>query len=55
MPDYAEMYRILFQSQSKAIEVLQKAQQATEEMYISAPEPDIRILDADKQDGGESK
>lgn len=48
MADYAAMYRRLFQSQTQAIEILMKAQQDTEEMYISAPEPDIRILDADK-------
>lgn len=50
MPNYAEMYRTLFRSQSQAIEILQKAQQETEEMYLSAPEPDIRILDTTKQD-----
>ena len=54
MPDYAAMYRKLFNSQTQAIEILQKAQQATEEMYLSAPEPDIRLLDnADKQDDSE--
>ena len=40
MPDYAEMYRVLFRAQTKAIELLQKAQQETEEMYISAEETD---------------
>jgi hypothetical protein len=51
MPDYAVMYRKLFQSQTRAIEILQKAQQDTEEMYLSAPEPDIRLLDIGKKDG----
>lgn len=46
MPDYAEMYRALYRSQTKAIEILQKAQQATEDMYISAQETNIVILDA---------
>jgi hypothetical protein len=50
MPDYASMYQTLFQSQTQAIEILQKAQQATEEMYIASPEPDIRLLDTRKQE-----
>ena len=51
MPDYAKMYRLLFNSQTDAIalqeqvmEILKKAQQATEEIFVSAPEPDIRVL-----------
>lgn len=38
MPDYMKMYKRLFYSQMKTIEILQKAQQDTEEMYISAPD-----------------
>ena len=34
MPDYKEMYRILFQETTKAISTLQAAQQRTEEIYI---------------------
>ena len=49
MPDYAAMYKRLFQSQTQAIKVLQEAQQDTEEMYISAPDPEIRILDTSKK------
>lgn len=45
MPDYAAMYKRLFRSQTEAIAILQKAQQDTEEMYISLPEPDIRVLE----------
>lgn len=48
MPDYAAMYKKLFQSQSKAILILQEAQQATEEMYISSEPPDIRVLETKK-------
>ena len=51
MPDYAKMYRLLFNSQTDAIalqaqvmEILKKAQQATEEIFVSASEPDIRVL-----------
>ena len=48
MVNYKEMYTVLFRETAKAIEILQKAQQDTEEMYISAPEPDIRLLDITK-------
>ncbi len=51
MPDYAKMYRKLFNSQTDAITILQKAQQETEEMYAAAPEPDVRILEPKKPGG----
>jgi hypothetical protein len=44
MPDYAAMYARLFQSQTKAIQLLQEAQQDTEEIYLTAPEPNITVL-----------
>lgn len=44
MPDYKAMYIKLFQSQTKAIQILQSAQQETEEMYIEAEPTDIKIL-----------
>ena len=51
MPDYAAMYRRLFQSQTVAIQILQKAQQDTEAMYMDASKTDIplaerKVLDA---------
>ena len=45
MPDYAAMYRKLFNAQTDAIRILQKAQQEAEEMYISAPDPVLRVLE----------
>jgi len=39
MPDYEAMYKKLFNAQTDAIRILQKAQQETEEIYISAPTP----------------
>ena len=54
MPDYAVMYKRLFHSQTEAIAILQKAQQDTEEMYISSPEPDIRVLEPKKPEDGMS-
>jgi len=50
MPDYAAMYKRLFNSQTTAIQILQEAQQDTEEMYIEAPEPTITILERKEPD-----
>ena len=55
MADYATMYRRLFNSQTQAIEILQKAQQDTEEMYMAAPDPDIRVINPGKPDEGETE
>ncbi len=55
MPDYAKMYYTLFNPETESIEILQRAQQDTEEMYISAKEPEIHLLHAEnqKEDGDE--
>ncbi len=45
MPDYAKMYRRLFNSQTDAITILQQAQRETEEMYVGVPGPDVRVLE----------
>ena len=44
MPDYKEMYVKLFQSQTRAINMLQEAQKETEGMYIDSDPPDFRLL-----------
>jgi len=45
MPDYKELYLTLFRETTKAISILQKAQQTTEESYISEELfPDDRII-----------
>ncbi len=49
MPDYKEMYLTLFRSITQAIALLQEAQRQTEEMYISAEAPDIRVIHTLKQ------
>ena len=55
MPDYAAMYKRLYQSQTRAIKILQEAQQDAEEMYISAPDTNIQVFEikkpADETDG----
>ena len=38
MPDYAEMYKTLFNAMTKAITILQEAQQQAEEIYIGSEE-----------------
>ena len=45
MPDYKKMYTLLFQSQTKAINILQEAQKETESMYVDADPPDIRLFE----------
>ena len=50
MPDYKEMYLTLFRSITKAITILQEAQQQTEETYISEQPPDIKLLDIQRQE-----
>lgn len=45
MPDYVAMYKKLFNLQTDAIRILQQAQQDTEQMYILAHNPVIRIAD----------
>lgn len=61
MPDYAKMYYRLFNSQTDAIrlqeeaaEILKQAQRDTEEMYASAPDPEIRMLEPKKPDEPEN-
>jgi hypothetical protein len=44
MPEYKEMYLKLFQSSERAINTLIQAQRECEELYISQPEPDLKVL-----------
>ena len=46
MPDYKEMYLHLARETEKAVRILIKAQQECEELYISAPEENVVMLDA---------
>lgn len=50
MADYAELYRRLFRATTKAIDLLQRAQQETEELYISAKPFPIPIKKSDTAD-----
>lgn len=44
MADYQEMYRKLFQATTKAIDILQKAQQETEELYITSNQSELHLV-----------
>lgn len=46
MSDYKEMYLHLARETEKAVRILIKAQQECEEMYISALEENVVVLDA---------
>lgn len=51
MPDYKEMYLTLLRTQNKVIDILQETHRLTEEMYVSAKEPELTLLrpsEADK-------
>lgn len=45
MPDYKEMYFHLFHATEKAVNILLAAQRECEEIYISQPEPELKILE----------
>ena len=44
MPDYKEMYLNLFRATEAVITILSATQQKCEELYISAPEPEIKEI-----------
>ncbi|WP_312636211.1 hypothetical protein [Oscillibacter sp.] len=54
MPDYKEMYLKLFRATEEAVNLLIDAQQVCEEIYITAPEPELKIV-AMPQQNGETK
>ena len=50
MPDYAKMYRELFNAVTDVVEILQKAQLRTEELYMEDDNPVIRLLKSEPED-----
>jgi hypothetical protein len=44
MPDYKEMYLKLFRASEEAVNILITAQQECEELYISQPEPELKVV-----------
>lgn len=49
MPDYKKMYLTLFRATEQAINTLIEAQRACEELYISEPETELRVLSLPKR------
>lgn len=50
MADYKEMYIHLMRETEKAVRILIEAQRACEEMYISAPETKLTVLENPPED-----
>ena len=46
MPDYKEMYLKLFRATEKAMRILESTQLECEELYISAPEPEVALMES---------
>ncbi len=58
MADFPKMYNTLFNAQTDAIALqeqsiapLKQAQQNTEDIYMEAPEPELRLFESKKPDG----
>lgn len=44
MPDYKEMYLKMFRASEEAVNILIAAQQECEELHISQPEPELKVV-----------
>ena len=44
MPDYKEMYLKLFRASEDAVNLLIAAQRECEELYLSSPEPELKVI-----------
>lgn len=53
MPDYKEMYLKLFRASEEAVNLLIAAQRECEELYVNAPEPELKVLTIPGNDRGE--
>lgn len=47
--DYKEMYLTMVRAAEKAIDILVEAQQKSEELYLTSPEPEIKLLHFEEQ------
>ena len=50
MPDYKEMYFKLFRASAQATDILIAAQRECEELYISSPEPELKVIELPVED-----
>lgn len=56
MPDYREMYYILFREMTKAVSALQSAQRQTEELYIEdAAADNVTVIGLHQESGNEEE
>jgi len=55
MPDYKEMYLKLFRASEEAVNVLIAAQRECEELYVSAPEPELKIITQPEPESGKKE
>lgn len=55
MPDYKEMYLKLFRASEEAVNLLIAAQRECEELYVNAPEPELKVLTIPGNDREEKK
>jgi len=44
MPDYKEMYLKMFRASEQAVNILITAQRECEELYVSSPEPELKLI-----------
>jgi len=44
MPDYKEMYLRMLRASEKALDIIINAQQECEELYITNPSPETRVV-----------
>ncbi len=44
MPDYKKMYQALFRATESAVNILIAAQRECEDLYINAPEPELKFV-----------
>lgn len=51
MPDYKKMYLTMVDASENAIQTLIAAQRKCEELYMSSPEPEIRVLETASPEG----
>lgn len=53
MPNYKEMYLKLFRASEEAMNVLIAAQRECEELYVSVPEPELKVITLSEQGNGD--
>ena len=55
MPDYKEMYLKLFRASGEAVNLLIAAQRECEELYMNAPDPDIRVISLNGEETAQTR